>query len=214
MTLSARLTGPVVRPVFVGLLDFLGDPAMGWTGPGLFAPTGTGDPDLDGNIFSSVEGAADISDFAETLSGARGVSVTFAANDNDAPVMAQIVRDRRIWRLRKAKIWLFFLMDDEKTVYPEYRQLFSGVIAEAKTARRFGQPSTIILDLDVDVQNAGGAPARLVDHARFNSGDLFSSFVIDLAKGPIAGAQKTVSAPAGGSFSAATGGGGRGLQVY
>lgn len=195
MTLEQRLTGQTVRPVFAGLFDIAGDPALGWTGPGLFAPTGTGDPDLDGNIFSSVEGAADITDFIETMSGSRGVSVTFSANDNDAPIMAQIVRDRRVWRLRKAKIWLFFLMDDEKTVYPEYRQVFSGVIAEAKTARRFGQPSTIILDLDVDVQNAGGASARWLDHSRFNAGDMFSSFIIDLAKGPIAGAQKTVSSP-------------------
>lgn len=214
MTLQARLTGPVVRPVFVGLLDFAGDPAYGWTGPGLFAPTGTGDPDLDGNIFSSVEAAAEISDFAEALSGARGVSVTFSGHDNDAPVMAQIVRDRRVWRLRKAKIWLFFLSDDEKTVYPEFRQLFSGVIAEAKTARRFGQPATIILDLDVDIQNAGGAPARLIDHGRFNPADLFSSFVIDLAKGPIAGAAKTVASSPGGSLASARGYRGSDLRVF
>jgi hypothetical protein len=195
MTLQDRVTAPVVRPVFVGLLDFAGDPAMGWTGPGLFAPTGTGDPDLDGNVFSSVEGAAEISDFVETLSGARGVSVTFSGHDNDAEAMRQIVRDRRVWRLRKAKIWLFFLSDDEKTVHPEFRQLFSGVIAEARTVRKFGAPATIILDLDIDLQNAGGAPSRLLDHARFNPADAFSSFILDLAKGPIAGA----AAAAGGS---------------
>ncbi len=187
MSLDQRLTADVVRPVFVGLLDIKDDPVMGWTGPGVFAPTLTGDPDLDGNQFTSVEGAATISDFVESMSGSSGVSITFSGHDNDAEVMKQIIRDKRVWRVRKAKIWLFFLMDDEKTVHPEFRQLFSGVIAEVKSADQPSSPSAIVLDLDVDLQNAAGAPARWIDHQQFNLGDTWSSYILDLLVGPLAG---------------------------
>lgn len=197
MTLQQRVTGPVVRPVFAGLLDFKNDPVTAWTGPGVFAPSGTGDPDLDNNTFAPAEGAADISDFLESTSGGGTVRITYSAHDNDAETMRQIVKDRRVWRLRKAKLWLFFLMDDEATVHPEFKQLFSGVIAQAATGRQLGRPSTIVLDLDVDLQNAAGPVLRWTDHARENSGDTFSTFIDDLAKGPIAGAAAAAGGPRG-----------------
>lgn len=188
MTLDARVTAPVVRPVLVGWFDFVGDPAFGWTGPGLLAPTGTGDPILDNNVFSSAEGAVRVSDFSESTSGARAVQVTFSAHDNDADIVRQIVRDRRVWQLRRAKIWLFFLQADEASVHSDFVQLFSGVIAQASLSRQTGDVAEITLDLDADLRRAGSAPARLQDHSRFNAADAFSSFIARLANGPLASA--------------------------
>lgn len=207
MTLAARVAGPVVRPVLVGWFDFLGDPVYGWTGPGLFAPAGTGDPVLDNNIFSSAEGAVEISDIGESAGGARPVQLSFSAHDNDADVIRQIVKDRRIWQLRKAKIWLFFLMDDEITVHSEFVQIFSGVISQASTARQPGQPATITLDVDADLRAANNAPSRLQDHARDNPADRFSSFLLSIANGPLATAG---SRRGGGGGEGNPGGGGGG----
>lgn len=204
MTLQARVTGPVVRPVLVGFFDFVNDPAFGWTGPGLFTPTGTGDPILDNNIFSSAEGAITISEIGESAGGARPIQLAFSAHDNDADIIRQIVRDRRVWQLRKAKLWLFFLMDNEISVHPEYVQLFSGVIAQATTSREPGQPATITLECDADLRRSGNAPARLLDHVRFNPADLFSSFLLKLATGQVA----TAGTPSAGG-AAGSGGGGR-----
>lgn len=193
MTLADRVTGPVVRPVFVGWLDFADEPAFGWTGPGLLAPTGTGDAILDNNVFSPAEGAIDVSDFVENMSNGRGVTLTFSAPDTDKDIIRQIVRDRRIWQLRRAKIWLFFLNEDQATVHPEYVQLFSGVIIQANTDRKAREGATIVLDLDNDFGLAEGATARLVDHGRFNPADRFSSFILKLAQGPITAAPQGVT---------------------
>lgn len=188
MTLQDRVSAPVVRPVFVGWLDFKDDPVYGWNGPGNFAPTGTGDPVLDANIFLPAEGAFDISDFAEDLGGGRPVSIKFAVGDsNDLPVVRQIVRDRRAWQMRRAKFWLFFLMPDEASVYPEFVQLFSGFMVQAGMTRVPGQGAIIDVECDVDLRAASGAPARLIDHARFWAGDTWSSFLLALARGPVSG---------------------------
>ena len=191
MTLADRVTAPVVRPVFVGFLDIKDDPVYGWTGPGVFAPTGTGDPDLDGNVFTSVEGAVEISDFVENMGSGRPISLTFSAPDNDARIVRQIVRDRRAWQLRRAKLWLFFFSGDQVSVLPEYQQLFSGVIAQAQMSRRPGEAATIIIDLDTDLRGAFSAEARLTDLPRFRPDDKFSSFMVPLASGPIASATYT-----------------------
>lgn len=209
MTLAQRVQGPVVRPVLVGWFDFAGDPVFGWTGPGLFAPTGTGDPVLDGNIFSSAEGAVDISEIVETAAGARPLQLSFSAHDNNADIIRQIVKDRRIWQLRRAKIWLFFLQDDEASVHPEFTQLFSGVITQATTARQPGQPATITLECDADLRAAGAPPARLIDHRRFNAADTFSSFLLTIANGSTATAQPRVGGRGGGEGKGGGGGGGR-----
>ena len=189
MTLAQRVQAPVVRPVLVGWFDFLGDPAFGWTGPGLFAPSGTGDPILDNNIFSSAEGATEISEIVESAAGARPFQLSFSAHDNNADIIRQVVKDRRIWQLRRAKLWLFFLMDDEASVHPEFTQLFSGVIAQATTARQSGQSATITLECDADLRAAFAPAARILDHRRFNPTDTFSSLLISVANGSTSTAQ-------------------------
>lgn len=183
MTVESKLAATVVRPVIVGWLDIKDDPVYGWTGPGIFAPSGTGDSTLDSNTFLSVAGAIQISDFREGANGSGGVSLTFSGEDNDAPVIKQIVRDRRAWQLRRAKIWLFFLNQDMATVSPDFTQLFSGIMVNASTARQPGSPATISIDLDLDAGKTQGASARLVDHRRFETTDTFSSYVIDLSNG-------------------------------
>ena len=193
MTIADRLLAPTVRPVFAGWLDLLDDPVFGWTGPGSLALSGTGDPVLDNNIFVPVEGAVEIGDFTESMGAGRPLTITFSAPDNDAPVIRQIVRDRRIWQLRRAKIWLLFLMEDQASVHPEFTQLFSGVIVQATTNRQPDTPATIVLELDADLRGAAGAPARLLDHSRFNLADRFSDFILPLAQGPITGAAQRVS---------------------
>lgn len=197
MTQSERLEAQEVRPVFAGWLDFKDDPAFGWTGPGVLAPSGTGDPILDGNLFSSAEGAVSITDFVENMGNGRPLTLTFSAPDTDTEIIRQIVRDRRVWQLRRAKIWLFFLMDDQASVHPEFAQLFSGVIVQANTNRRPDEPATIVLDLDTDLRAADGPEARLLDHARFHDADKFSTSILPLAQGPITSASGSSSTPTG-----------------
>lgn len=193
MTLSDRVEAPTVRPVYVGLLDFKDEPVFGWTGPGLFAPTNTGDPDLDGNIFTSAEGAVDIGDFASDTGNGSGLTITFSAHDNDADVMRQVVRDRRSWKFRRAKIWRFFLDETQGAIYPEFTQMFAGVMTEVKFIRSASGPPSIEISMDQDIPMARGTEARWV-----NEPTGFSKFILDLANGPIGGGRR-VDAPRGGA---------------
>lgn len=207
MTLETIVSAPVVRPVFVGLLDFTDDPVYGWTGNGLLAVSGTGDPDLDGNLFAPAEGALTVTDFVENMANGEGITLTFAAPDNDADVVKQIVRDGRQWILRKLKIWIFFQKENEAEVESFHRQLFSGVMIKAKTSRQLDQAGVITIDGDTDFALAAGAPARLLDHVRFNATDTATSWILDLVNGAIASVGGGLStAPAGGGKRASGGG--------
>ncbi|WDI31589.1 hypothetical protein PUV54_00070 [Hyphococcus flavus] len=189
MTLETIVTSPTVRPVVVGWLDFSDEPVFGWTGNGALQPTGTGDPVLDGNVFLPVEAAVDISEFVTNMSNGRPVSLTYNATDNDQEVIRQIVRDRRVWQLRDAKIWMFFV-DDNGDLHPTIIQMFSGKIIQANTNRQPGQGARIILELDRDLRRSISGEARWIDHGRYNAADKFSSFILDTANGKIGTADR------------------------
>ncbi|GJL93418.1 hypothetical protein [Hyphococcus sp.] len=208
MTLETIVSAPVVRPVLVGLLDFADDPVYGHTGNGVLAISGTGDPDLDGNLFAPAEGAVSVTDFVENMGNGEGITLTFAAPDVDADVIKQIVRDGRQWILRKAKVWIFFQKANEAELEPFYRQLFGGVMVKAKTSRAHNEPGVIVIDCDTDYALAEGSEARLQDHGRFVSGDGFSSFILDLVNGLIASVGGALSGAANvGGGKRASGGG-------
>lgn len=195
MTLQDRATARIQRRVLIGWLDFDVDPVFGWTGPGPLSLSGTGDPILDGNVFLPVGGAAEISAAKNDMGSGGPVTITYSAHELAAEATRQIVRDGRTWRLRKAKIWQAWLMDDEKTLFPEIEQYTSGVMVAASTTRQPGSPATIEITIDRDLRFAGDAALRATDHARENAGDTFSSFIVALASKQIAGAAAPAAAP-------------------
>ncbi len=210
MALVDVLAASVVRPVYVAWFDIKDDPIYGWTGPGAFAPTGTGDTDLDGNVFLSSEGVVQVSGFHEDQGLGSELTLTFAISTDIAPfildqsqldigvlgtpggpVYDQLVIDRRRFIGRRAKIWLFFLNADEASVMAEFEVVFNGVMTGAAMNRAAGQPSTVSLTIDQDTQKRRAPPSRLMDHARFNPGDTATSFLSDMRRGSVAGASQS-----------------------
>ncbi|HEX7080044.1 MAG TPA: hypothetical protein VF329_03425 [Gammaproteobacteria bacterium] len=192
MALEDHLTGPVVRPVFWGLLDIAGAPLRGYTGPGAFAPVGTGDPDMDGFVFVEAEGAVDVSDISEDLGIGGPVTVTFSAGELDGTegVVQQLIADRRAFLGRKMKIWLGFLTDDESAVASDFEVIFNGVMVAAESKRQEGQPAVISVTGDADLQKANAPPVRWIDHQVFEPGDTASTFINSLSRGGIASARE------------------------
>lgn len=178
MALEDNLAATIVKPVHVGFLDFKNDPVRGWTGPGLFLPSGTGDSDLDGQTFSNVAGAVTISDFAEGRGIGEPVKITFAAgNQVDEEVFQQLVVDQREFMARRVKIWLFFLNADESSVLADYTVLFNGVMVGAELSRQPGQPATVIVSCDADLKAAENADVFWTNHQRFYPSDTGSVFI-------------------------------------
>lgn len=189
MALEDVLAAAVVRPAHIGVLEFKDDILRGWSGPGTFAPTGTGDADLDGNTFESAAGAVEISGFGQDQGLGTPVTVSFAAGEmEDEDVVRQLIADRRAYLGRKARFWLGFLTADESSVLPEIEPMFSGVMVSAQTQRQPGDPAIISVTCDQDTQKANAAPLRWIDHQTHYSGDTATSHINDLSRGAIAGA--------------------------
>jgi len=196
MALADLLQAAVVRPVTVGWLDFKDDPLRGWSGPGAFAPTDTGDSDLDGNVFLEVEGAVELSEIRQDQGLGAPLTITFAAGEmNDEPGVLQLIADRRAFLGRKVKLWRFFLSADESSVLPDFYVLFSGVMVGAETVRRPGQPALISVRCDQDLQKARTAPVRWIDHQIWYPSDAFSTYINSLSRGGVATAQERATGP-------------------
>lgn len=192
MALEDVLIAKTVRPVVVGWLDFKDDPLRGWSGPGVFAPTGTGDTDLDGETFVAAEGAVEVSDFVENQELGGPITVTLMAGEmEDEEGVQQLVADRRAFVGRRAKFWRFFLSADESSVGSEFYVLFNGVMVGAKTVREPGKPAVITITCDQDLQGARRPPARWADHQVFYPADTASTFMSELARGGLASALRT-----------------------
>ena len=208
-TIEAILGAQTVHPVHIGRFYIKDAEVLGWTGPGIFTPTGTGDIDLDDEVFVSAEGVIEASDILENQGIGAEVSFKFAVSEDIAgwiwgvstwgsassfwgnpggPVFDQIIQDRRPYLGRRAVVWLGFLSDDESEVLPEIQRVFTGVMTSVGMQRGTGQASMVTLTCDQDTQKAFLAPARWLDHQSFYPGDTGSSFIVDLARGSIGGA--------------------------
>lgn len=174
-----QLEGRVLHPVVIVRLAIVNDPVHAWTGPGLYAPTGTGDAELDGFIFDPVEGGVDMSDVQEDQRTGRPTVITHTAHDLDEVLLRQVVRDKRAWLGRGAFIW-FGALTDEKDVVADPTRIKTGVMTEMEV-RREGDQDVITVTIDVDVRNAGAPAFRILDHPRIHSTDTFATFMAKLS---------------------------------
>lgn len=181
--MSTALQGSVVRPVLIGRLDIKDDPVTAWTGPGIFAPSGTGDAELDGQTFDPLGAFVNVSNVAEDQSFGQPVVITLTADDLDLVALRQIVRDKRIWRGRKAWLWLGLINADQKTVVADPVRIKTGFMTKIVIDR--GIRTTVLnISIDIDRSNASAAPFRNIDHVRFWPVDTFSLYIIRLANKP------------------------------
>lgn len=177
------LESRAVRPVLIGRLDILNDPVLAWTGPGIFAPSGTGDSALDGQTFSPSAAFVSISAVSEDQSTGGPVTLTATAHRDDEPLLRQVVRDKRAWRGRAAYLWLGLLTENEDAVIAHPVRIKTGVMS-TMLVRREAETVGIDVVIDVDLGNSRSAPFRWVDHQRVHPGDTFASFVTRLANKP------------------------------
>ena len=185
------------RPVVIAYLDILGDPIAMWTGNGDFAPSGGSDPVLNGKVYYRSESFASVSEIQQDEGIGAPVIVTLKANDLDESALRQVIRDKRRWLGRKAYIWLGVYDEDGKTVLSEPTRIKTGILAEAQISRSTGDVS-LQFSIDSDLQNAKSAPLRYVEHQKIFEGDLFSSFIIELANKPSGFIRSGVSGGSGG----------------
>ena len=181
--METALQARTVRPVLVGRLDILTDPITAWTGPGVFAPSSTGDAALDGQIFGTMAPFLEMSNILEDQGIGGPVQLMLTGHDLDETALQQIVKDKRQWRGRGAWLWMGLLNSDEATVVANPLRVKTGIMTSFIVHRTKDMYSVTVI-IDRDLGNAKSAPFRWIDHARIIAGDTWSTFVITLANKP------------------------------
>ena len=181
--MSTALQARVVRPVLIGRLDIASDPVTAWLGPGIFAPTGTGDTALDGESFDPLGPFVAMDDIQEDQGIGGPVSLTLTGQDMDEDLLRQVVLDKRNWRGRDAWLWLGLLDNDQHSVVADPVRIKTGVMTKMQV-HRGKDTATVSVTIDQDLGNARSAPFRWIDHSRLFPSDDWSVFITRLANRP------------------------------
>lgn len=202
--MQTALAAQTVRPVLIARFDILSDPLTAWTGPGTFAPTGTGDTALDNQIFVNAAPFIEMSEITEDQRIGGAVTLGVSGHDLDEDLLRQVLRDKRQWRGRRAWLWMGLLASDEHVVITNPMRVKTGVMT-AMNVERDAESSLVQVIIDKDLGRAQSAPFRWIDHPRLFPNDTWSTFIVDLFNQP----GGITDRPLGGGY-----GGGGGYRGY
>ncbi len=141
-TLS-MLGADVLRPPFLAWLDILGDPVRATTWETSLTLSGTGDPDLDGQLFSAVSPEfGSISGVKRATGGSETVTATLSGIVGPNSDLLNVLGDETRWKGRVARLWFLTLNsagDRVGAVVPYYTGRMVGFSisgsADQQTAR-------------------------------------------------------------------------------
>ena len=176
-------TAGVIRPVLIGRFDIVSDPLTAWTGPGTLAPSGTGDAQLNGQVFVNVAPFIELSDVQEDQGIGGPVQITVSGHDLDEDLLRQVVRDQRVWRGQPAYLWIGLLNADEATVISDPVRNKTGVMTNMMVNRQ-RETAEVVVTIDADLGKARDAPWRWTDHALIYPADTWSTYIMALYNQP------------------------------
>lgn len=185
---AAALDAEVIRPVWFGWLDFVGDPVRANTSGSDITVTGTGDADLDGHTFMGItarfidigpvklkEGGSDA--VTARLSGIQGL------DDDDLALIA----DPANWRGRDARLWRI-IRDAANEQQGGFHAYYTGKMVGLSLAGS-GESQMILVTIESYLAVFSAASNRsYLDQARFDPGDLSARAAIAIANGDYGGA--------------------------
>lgn len=198
---AAALDAEVVKPVWFAYLDFLGDPVRANTSGADIIPVGTGDEDLDDQLFLGItadlvsvtpvrikEGGSDT--VVAELSGIQGL---------DAEDLA-LINDPANWRGRDARLWRI-VRNAVNAQQGGFHSYYTGKMV-ALTHSGSGEGQTIRVTIESYLAVFASASNRTyLNQAEYDPDDLSARAAIAIANGNYGGAV------IGGSGSGGTGGG-------
>ena len=133
----------VVRPPFLAWLDILGDPVRATTWEVSLQLSGTGDPDLEGHLFSAIDPTmGSISGVKRATGGSETVTATLSGIVGPDSDLLNVLGDESRYKGRIARLWFLTLNsagDRVGAVVPYYTGRMVGLAitgsAEQQTAK-------------------------------------------------------------------------------
>ena len=199
-TASAALNNVVIKPVFFAFIDFENEPVRVNTSGTDATPSGTGEPDLDGFLFSGLRAdAVDIGPVANKSSGTDSLLITLSGlNGLDDDMLAEI-EDPAHWRGREIRLWRI-IRNYANVQQGGWQHYYTGnMTGLSLSAKPDGQTIEVVVESYIAAYAAASNRSYL-DQARFDSGD-------DSARAAIAIANNGGASPGG---NVGTGGNGQG----
>lgn len=203
-TASAALDAQIIKPVFLGFVDFLNEPMRVNTSGADMAFTGTGEPDIDGFTFLGLRAdVVDIGSVSNRADGTDSITVKLSGLQTlDADVLAEI-EDPANWRSREIRLWRI-IRNAANVQQGGIQHYYTGYMSNLKMPVT---PTGQTIEVTVESYLAAYAAASnrsYLDQEKYDSGDLSARAAIAIANNASGGS------PAGNTFAPTVPGGGGG----
>ena len=173
----------VVRPPFLAWLDIVDDPIRATTWEVSLRLSGTGDPDLDGQLFSAISPElGSVSGVKRATGGSDTVTATLSGIVGPNSDLLNILADETKWKGRLARLWFLTLNsagDRVGAVVPYYTGRMVGFVITGSADQQ-----TAKITIESYLASLTAASNRTyLDQADFVPNDTSASLTLAVASG-------------------------------
>lgn len=205
-TQAAALDEQVIKPVFFAYLDINGDPVRANTSGTDITPTGTGDPDLDDQLFIGIAGnLVSISPVRFKQGGSESVTAELSGIPGLDDDTIEQLDDVANWQGRDARLWRI-VRNAANVQQGGFHAYYTGKMVGLSHGGSPSQGLRLSVTIEGYLSAFSEASNRTyLDQSRYDSGDESARAAIAIANGNYTGAPSiTTGAGSGGG----AGGGG------
>lgn len=197
-TAAAALEAEVIKPVFFAYLDINTDPVRANSSGHDITPSGTGDSDLDDELFIGIGASfVDISAVKVSDQGTETVIATLSGLPEIDSDTLNLLGDPANWQSRPARLWRV-IRDASNVQQGGFQPYYTGYMTSLEIGGD-DQGQTISVAIETYLAAFSAAPNRTyLDQGRYDSGDLSPKAAISIANGVSGIVGNTPNTPGGG----------------
>ena len=177
-TASAALDTDYIKPIWFVYLDVLGDVLRANSSGADVTPAGTGDPDLDGQLFVGIGAAfVDISPVKVQGGGSESVTATLSGLPVIDSDVLNTIGNKANWQGRVARLWRI-IRNEANVQQGGFQHYYTGYMT-ALNIEGSDETQTISVTIETYLAAFSDASNRnYLDQERFDPGDLSGRVVI------------------------------------
>ena len=181
-TASAALGEKVVKPVWFGFLDFVGDPVRANTSGRNVVLAGTGQPDLDGEFIGISHRWIDVSPIKVRPGGGDTVTIRVSGLPGIDDADRVLLADPANWQGRRVRLWRA-IRNAAKVQQGGIQHYYTGYMV---SLLHDGDPSSLTLNIGIESYLAAFADAsnrNYLSQEEYDELDLSAKASIAIANG-------------------------------
>lgn len=182
-TAAAALEADIIKPVFFAFLDIDTDPVRANSSGHDITPTGTGDEDLDDELFTGIgHSFVDISSVKVSDQGTESVTATLSGLPEIDSDTLNLLGDPANWQGRLARLWRV-IRNASNIQQGGYQPYYTGYMTSLEIGGDdSGQTITVSIETYLAAFSAA-ANRTYLDQGRYDAGDMSPKAAIAIANG-------------------------------